>query len=56
MQLEPLPETPTEETAPAEETPTPDESTSDGEGNGDEQPTEEPALAGDESTDTGATE
>lgn len=53
---EPLPETPTEETAPAEETPTPDESTSDGEDNGGEQPTEEPALAGDESTDTGATE
>lgn len=53
---EPLPETPTEETAPAEETPTPDESTSVGEDNGGEQPTEEPALAGDESTDTGATE
>lgn len=44
------------ETTSTEETPTPDDTTLGGDENGSEQPTEEPAPAGDEPTDTGATE
>lgn len=53
---QPTAETSLEETTPTEETLTPDDTTSGGEDNGGEVPTEEPAPAGDEPTDTGTTE